>query len=105
MCKKCISNKLNRIIKQKKLIKEVKEEHKNSKFINKLYTKNYIYLNYYNELYKNRKEENKDLYNPLIIKEARFDPENDYDKYKLNNLCYRFNKLIFLICQNQILQE
>lgn len=73
LCNKCISDELNKIIEQKKLIKEIKEEHKESKFINKLYSKNYVYLNYYNELYKNSKEEN-----------------------KLNNLCYRSNKLLEL---------
>jgi hypothetical protein len=94
LCRKCISDKLNIIIKEKRIIKEMNEEHKNSKFINKLCSKNYVYLKFYNELYINNQEEKYDLYDPSIISEAGFNPENPYDKYKLNNLCYRSNKLI-----------
>lgn len=96
LCKKCISNELNTIIKQKTIIKEIKKEHKNSNFMCKLYNKNYIYLNYYKDLYKSSQEENIDLYDPKIIFDAGFDPENTYDQYKLNNLCYRSNKLLEL---------
>lgn len=57
LCRKCISDKLNIIIKEKRIIKEMNEEHKNSKFINKLCSKNYVYLKFYNELYINNQEE------------------------------------------------
>lgn len=96
LCKECIGDELKKIIKKKKILKEVDEEHKNSKFIRKLCSKNYVYLNYYKELYINNQEEKYNLYDPSIIAEAGFNPEYEHDKYKLNNLCYRSNQLINL---------
>lgn len=96
LCRNCIGDKLKNIIKKKNIIKEVDEIHKNSNFINKLCSKNYVYINFYNELYINNQKEKHDLYDPEIISKAGFNPENPYDKYKLNNLCYRSNKLIEL---------
>lgn len=96
LCRNCIGDKLKNIVKKKSIIKKVDEIHKDSIFINKLCSKNYVYIKFYNELYINNQKEKHDLYDPEIISKAGFNPENPYDKYKLNNLCYRSNKLIEL---------
>jgi hypothetical protein len=96
LCFKCINDELNNIISEQKFIKEIDNKYKDNKVVNKLLSKKYHNLILYNEIYIDSQNDQISLYDSDIIRYAGFDPNNPYDKYKLNNLCYRANKLIEL---------
>lgn len=96
LCMSCIEKDLRIIIKKQKFIKNIEDKYKNNKVVNKLLGRNYHNLTLYKDIYIDSQQEQISLYDSDIIKYAGFDPNNPYDKYKLNNLCYRANKLIEL---------
>jgi hypothetical protein len=96
ICKDCANKELKKIIREQKFIKQIDEKYKNNKIVNKLLTKNYYNLAFYNEIYIENQNEKINLYDDDIVKYAGFKLENEWDKYKLSNLCYRANKLIEL---------
>lgn len=96
LCRECTMNQLKEIIRNKKCIKEIDKKYINNNVVNKLLSKSYYDICFYSDIYSKNIEEKVDLHDDTILRYAGFEVKNDFDKYKLSNLCYRSNKLIEL---------
>jgi hypothetical protein len=72
----CAVEEIKKIIRERKFIKNIDEKHKNNKIVNKLLSKNYHNLTFYNEIYIDSKQEQVSLYDDEIIRYVGLNPEN-----------------------------
>lgn len=96
LCKKCIIKEVEVILRSKKNMKEIDKKYINNMVINKLLSKTYYDICFFNDIYKYNLRERIDLHDEQVLNYAGIEVKNEFDKYKLSNLCYRSNKLISL---------
>jgi hypothetical protein len=96
LCKNCSVKEIKKVLMERKFIRSIDEKHINNKIINKLISKSYYDLTYYNDIYIDSQKEQISLYSPEIVESVGLNPKNDFDKYKINNLCYRSSRLLEL---------
>lgn len=96
LCKKCIIKEVEVILRSKKNMKEIDKKYINNMVINKLLSKTYYDICFFNDIYEYNLRERIDLHDEQVLNYAGIEVKNEFDKYKLSNLCYRSNKLISL---------